>query len=592
MAQDECEPLSPLILYATETGTAEDASNTIARECRRIRLDCRVKNLDSYSSEDLIAEEFVIFVVSTTGNGAHPRSMRALWAMLLRSDLPPDLFSEMSFAVFGLGDTAYERFCWPAKKLFRRLKALGANELCERGEGDEQHQLGIDGALDPWVSTLLDALLKFQHLTKAEVPVSSISLPLSAMSLTMKDSLPHTQPLIREDISSQIATVVCNRRVTADDWFQEVRHFEFSFLKELQYSPGDVAMIRPEPPPDRVQSFLNLMGWANDADLSVFVSRLRTDQAIEWTSSNTTSLRELFTYHLDFSAVPRRSFFLWIRHFAQDATEREKLEEFCQGEGDGAEDLYDYCFKPRRTILEVLLEFRSVCIPKDYIFDVFPALRAREFSIANSTKIHPKQIHLCVAIVKYKTMLKLPRQGLCTTYLSRLQPGDQIRIQIRPGFLRLPSSPSFPVICVGPGTGIAPMRAVIEERIHDGAKNNTLYFGSRSVSKDFYYGEEWHSYQRDETLFLRCAFSRDSPEGVKRTYVQNLIEQDGERIWQIMGKDNGFLFISGSSNKMPAAVRAAVAKAGVSFGNMSDDESIEWVAQLERAGKLIEECWS
>ena len=91
---------------------------------------------------DLISEEIVIFVVSTTGSGTEPRSMTSLWNMLLRSDLPPDLFEDMRYAVFGLGDTSYEKFCWPAKKFARRMSSLGAMEICGHGEGDDQHQLG------------------------------------------------------------------------------------------------------------------------------------------------------------------------------------------------------------------------------------------------------------------------------------------------------------------------------------------------------------------------------------------------------------------------------------------------------------------
>ena len=91
---------------------------------------------------ELINEHLALFVVSTTGSGREPRAMTPLWQMLLRADLPEDLFEDLNFAVFALGDTSYEKFCWPGKLLSRRLAQLGANELCVRGEGDEQHHLG------------------------------------------------------------------------------------------------------------------------------------------------------------------------------------------------------------------------------------------------------------------------------------------------------------------------------------------------------------------------------------------------------------------------------------------------------------------
>lgn len=227
------------------------------------------------------------------------------------------------------------------------------------------------------------------------------------------------------------------------------------------------------------------------------------DQSLPDHLPSTTTLREIFTRYLDFNAVPRRSFFAILKHFAQDELEREKLEEFLSEEGAVScveehtlqlsnltsrtqDDMYEYCQRPRRTIREVLEEFRSAKIPRQYIFDLFPPLRPRQFSIASSVKVyqtsfssdlclcqpceqtHPKSIHLCIAIVQYRTLLKIPRRGVCTSWLSRLKPGDQLLIGVQKGFITLPQNPKIPVICIGPGTGVAPMRAVVQERIHDG----------------------------------------------------------------------------------------------------------------------------
>jgi sulfite reductase alpha subunit-like flavoprotein len=134
--------MSALILYATETGTAQAVADRIALECRRIHFQARVSDISAYPAPTLISEPLIIFVVSTTASGVEPRSMMPLWSLLLRADLPEDLFDETLFTVFGLGDSAYEKFCWPAKKLARRMVGLGAGEICERGEGDEQHPLG------------------------------------------------------------------------------------------------------------------------------------------------------------------------------------------------------------------------------------------------------------------------------------------------------------------------------------------------------------------------------------------------------------------------------------------------------------------
>ncbi|KAF9442824.1 riboflavin synthase domain-like protein [Macrolepiota fuliginosa MF-IS2] len=577
-----------LILYATETGNAQDVSDRVARAARSLRFRCQIVSVDCYSLENLVTEGLIVFVVSTTGSGVEPRSMTSLWNMLLSAQLPADLFEDLSFAVFGLGDTSYEKFCWPAKLLSRRLQGLGATEICERGEGDEQHPLGIDGALEPWLNTFSDAILALFPLPDAIPP-----------TLTSKISPPRVvlQPAIASDASnpehlpgSITATLTANQRTTAKDWFQDVRHFEFQLNEDVDYLPGDVAVIHPLASADEVEEFLGIMGWETAADESLLIKEKLEDQTLPPSLPNTFTLRMMFTRYLDFNAVPRRTFFQYLRDFTSDDLEREKLEEFLSKEG--ADELYDYCYRVRRTIREILAEFRHVSIPKDYIFDVFPFLRPRQFSIASSAKEHPRQVQLCIAIVKYRTKLKIPRKGVCTSYLSTLEPGIKLDIEIQKGFIRLPPSINTPVICVGPGTGVAPMRAVIEERLYLGSQSNTLYFGCRSATKDYHYAEEWRRYAEEHGLAYRVAHSRDGPEGVKRIYVQDLIEEDSHRIWRLIEDEKAWVYISGSSNKMPAAVRAALAKAVEREGGYSGDGATKYIENMIREGRLIEECWS
>ncbi|KAJ3811563.1 riboflavin synthase domain-like protein [Lentinula aff. lateritia] len=580
-----------LILYATETGTAQEVADCVALECRRIHIRCRVLSMDTYSEEDLVSETLVIFVVSTTGSGAEPRAMSDLWNKLLRADLPSDLFEDVHFTVFGLGDTAYEKFCWPAKRLTRRLESLGAHKICECAEGDEQHILGIDGALEPWLGTLSKSLLELMPLphgldillSNQTPPARVLLVNCSNPQVAMNDPLDH-------DHDYGLATVKCNTRLTAQDWYQDVRHIEFDFSDNVEYSPGDVAVIHPITNADEVETFLSQMGWGNFADDILEISHVHKDQSLPDHLPRCATLRTMFGRYLDFNAVPRRTFFRYLRYFTSDEAEKDRLDEFLSLEH--ADELYDYCFRVRRTIQEVLSEFRNVRIPMNYMFDMFPPLRPRQFSIASSLKKNPHSIHICVAMVKYKTKLKIPRRGVCSTYLSRLRPGHQLRIRTLKGFMRLPADSDIPIICVGPGTGVAPMRAVIEERIQQNAYNNTLYFGCRSATKDQHYGSEWSQYSVNNKLVYRVACSRDGPEGVKRTYVQDLILEDAERLWKLVDEGGAYVFISGSSNKMPAAVKAALRHAVITCGHREEVEASRYILDLEKNGRLIEECWS
>ena len=233
------------------------------------------------------------------------------------------------------------------------------------------------------------------------------------------------------------------------------------------------------------------------------------------------------------------------------------------------EELYEYATRVRRTIREVVAEFRTVRVPRDYIFDVFPPLRPREFSIASSALVHPHELHLCVAIIDYKTRLKARRRGVGTSFLAALpigkslfqvfpallnvwQPsvlGATLRIGITSGLLALPPDLTTPVICVGPGTGVAPARAVLEARAHIGAENNTLYFGHRASGKDAHYLHEWSALAESGKLTYRATASRDGPEGTRRVYVQDLIRQDAKRIWELVHGKGAWVYISGCASR-------------------------------------------
>ncbi|KAF8506798.1 riboflavin synthase domain-like protein [Russula emetica] len=582
------------IIYATETGNAQDYAGRVAHHCRRAHFKCRVFDVDKYSLSELVSESVVIYIVSTSGTGKEPRTMTPMWRSLLRSDLPDNFFEDLHYAVFGLGDSSYEKFCWPAKKLSRRLERLGAAAICPRAEGDTQHTLGTDGAFDPWLSTLTDALLRLFPLPPHLSPLSAEELPTPRVTLlpaTSEELQSTPDPLVGDD-RYHTFELVKNERITADDWYQDVRHFEFQCQDDLAYDPGDVAVIHPEASPIDVDTFLTTLGWSNVADDPIRIQYIFEDQSLPDHLPQVSTLRALFTRHLDINAVPKRSFFQVFKHFATDEREREKLEEFCSP-GD-AEELYEYTTRVRRTILEVLSEFRSVRVPREHIFELFPPLRPREFSIASASLAHAHEVHLCVAIVNYKTKLKARRRGVCTSFLASLPIGTwrvQLRIGITKGLLTLPQD-SRPVICIGPGTGVAPARAVVETRVHLGMKDNTLYFGHRASGKDEHYTREWISLAESGHLTYRVTASRDGPEGTPRVYVQDLIRQDAKRIWKLVNDKGAWVYISGSSNKMPAGVRAALVDIAQEEGEMGEEEARAYVARLEGEERLFEECWS
>jgi len=580
-----------LVLYATETGNAFDVAVRIDREGKKRGLNVAVQSVDAYPLDNLINENVVLFVVSTTGSGAEPRSLRHLWSLLIRSELPNDLFDGLHYSIFGLGDSSYEKFCWPAKKLDRRIQSLGGSSIIERGEGDDRHPFGYEGTLELWLRTFFNAMrfiypelpYNFASSHTASNPIVSLTFE-TIMHLNGGTATPV------DDLRKRM-TVLQNQRITHKDWFQDVRHIVLEGSAPTEHQPGDVAMIYPQNSDEDVNEFLQLVGWRELADKPVC---LRIDPGSSWrlfrTLPHQSTLRHLLKTYLDFSAIPGRNFFESIYPFARNGLEKEKLQEF--GTIDGQDELYEYCQRVRRTILEVFQDFTSIRLPLDYLFDVVPLLRPRQFSIANSAMFHPRQIHLCVAIVSFQTKLRKPRRGACTHFLASLPQGYNFDISIQPSTIQLPNDIRTPVLCIGPGTGIAPMRSVIEQRIFDGATENTLYFGCRSEFKDQHYREEWLQYKHDNMLRYCTAFSRDAPLGMKRVYVQDIMKADLLNIGSAIVLQGAYVYISGSSNQMPRAVRKVLADAVEIVQDCSEDESRAYLSRMEESGQLFEECWS
>lgn len=573
------------VIFASQTGTAQDVAESLERDARRRLFDTRLCAGEEVQVEDLIEAPLVLFVCSTTGQGEMPDNMKPLWRFLLRKDLPGDLLENMRFAVFGIGSTLYPKFNWSSKKLYRRLLQLGARPIHVRGEADEQDPEGIDARLIPWLQELWSILLINYPLPKGcSVYPDTFLLPPSFSIRLKPESLASVYSVCRKNVIT--VTVSQNIRITSQDHWQDVRHLILDIHdKSVVYHPGDSAILYPSNFPEDVETFLTYMHWSEIADTPLSISSNRTYKNALIPSEST--LRFLFTNILDILSVPRRSFFEFLVHFTNNKDFIEKFSYFCSAEGQ--EDLYNYINRPRRTILEVIQDFSPLNIPLDYIFDVFPIICGRKFSIASSLKTNPNQIHLCVAIVKYKTILRKFRYGVCTRWISALPIGFEMQIALSPGSLKKLESSSIPVVMVGPGTGISLFRSLIQERVFEGRKDNVLFFGCRSQYKDFFFKDEWMEYCKNNSLILFTAFSRDQDEKI---YVQHVMEEQSKVLFDYLYNRRGVLYISGRSRFMPEAVKQSFFNALMKEGKLTIEESKSWLLVMEKEGRYLEETWS
>ncbi|CAN0247871.1 unnamed protein product, partial [Ectocarpus sp. 8 AP-2014] len=301
--------------------------------------------------------------------------------------------------------------------------------------------------------------------------------------------------------------------------------------------------------------------------------------------------------------------------FATEDEEKEKLEELASP--SGADLLYEYATREKRSYVEVFGDFPSCKVPPERLLELVPRLRPRGFSIASSALETPSQVHLCMAVVSFRTPYKRLRTGVCSSWLASLTPGAaEVPISIRPGTFKLPQSPSHPLIMVGPGTGVAPMRSVVLERRRqrqqglggagvgsssDGslwpspgrAPPDTLFFGCRFREKDFFYEQDWGVLCASGNLSLFTAFSRSNPDGTgSRVYVQRRIREQASLIASLVVDRGANILVSGSAKQMPRDVREAFRDVLAEHEKASEAGADALLKAMDRQGRYCVEAWS
>ena len=579
-----------LILYGSQTGTAEDLSEELGTLLRYRHFEVQVSAMDSYPIQDLIAEKSVVFVCSTTGQGEEPDNMNLSWRFLLRRGLPADSLENSLYAVLGLGDSSYLKFNFVAKRLDKRLQQLGATSFFPLALADEQHDLGLDAVVLPWFSGICSRLLSLYPLPVGMdiTPDSTLPPPKYNISFGHRTSSKEGSltPSHGSQFSPTLLKLKSNARVTHIDHFQDTRLVIIdTYGYQMEYSPGDVAMVLPRNSRDVAEEFTALLGL--DPNTNISVTPNEPTRPIPCNISSVCTLSDL-AYSIDLTSRPRRSFFSLLSKLSPDQLERERLAEFSSALGQ--DDLFDYCYKPRKTLLEVLQDFpkTSPVIPLTYILDLVPAIRPRAFSIASSPLVHTGEIHLLVARVEYKTKLFNPRLGLCSNWLANLAPGDIIPTTIKRGTFQLSRSPNtVPYVMVGPGTGVAPFRSIITHRCFQGFGENYLFFGCRSSSKDYYFESEWNHLESNNYLRVFPAFSRDQ---AGKTYVQNIIIEKKPILMKLL-ENNCMVLIAGNAKEMPSSVLAAFRCVIKEMNSNTEIEAEEIIQHLIKQGRIQLETW-
>ncbi len=434
-----------------------------------------------------------------------------------------------------------------------------------------------------------------------------------------------------------VGTLIGHQRVTPADHWQDVRHLTLDIdlgdkiLEALPEHTGHLTLvIWPKNYPEDVQELIGQMGWEALADSPL---QLNSKPKGVYVQKNITTLRHLLTHSLDITAVPKRSFIRELIHFTQDERERERLDEL--NTPGNEQEFYDYTCRPRRTILELLRDFTQVKIPFDRVLDLFPVIRGREFSIGNggnslkeAAGINVLRAQILVALVEYKTIIRKPRQGLCSRYLKHLPLGTKLSVRLKAstGPPLVPNAfwAKRPLIAIATGTGIAPIRAIIQERAtYAGPGDTLLFFGCRTRTADFHFANEWASHPE---VRLYPAFSRDSiaPDPAStasetaasalaaangtgfdravveviepvaydahKNYVQHLIRKQALEVGTLM-RHFPIVAVCGNAGRMPISVRSALLDALVASKVVADTAQAESFLSDPRKVTFWQETW-
>ncbi|VVE27701.1 sulfite reductase (NADPH) flavoprotein subunit alpha [Pandoraea horticolens] len=541
------------ILYGSQTGHAQE----VAEHAKARAVDAGFKvdlfAMGDYKASRLKTDKLLLVTVSTQGEGEPPDDARDFCDFLHGAKAPK--LEGTRFAVLGLGDSSYEKFCQAGKDFDVRLAELGGERLVARVDSDVDY----DAPAERWIEDVIEAL-KRVAAPAAPSPAKGIgsaeSLTLAALTSGTPSAAASSQYSRKRPFE---ATVIENITLSGRGSSKEVHHVELSLEGSgLTYEPGDA---------------LGVVVTNDDVLVDNLIDALALDpQATTTTQDSTLSLRDAFLRAYDITTLSRG--FLEKYAALTDATE---LKALLAAGNETA--LRDYLYG--RDVLDVVRQFPARKVKTAEFVGTLRTLQPRLYSIASSLAANPDAVHITVGAVRYESHDR-SRRGVASTYLADVaREGETVPVYIEGNRnFKLPSDTNAPVIMIGPGTGIAPFRAFVEERqALDAPGKNWLFFGDRNFRTDFLYQREWQRYVKDGALTrIDLAFSRDSEDKV---YVQHRMREQGKALYAWL-QEGAHLYVCGDADQMARDVNTALIDIVAEHGALTQDAAAEYVKTLQR----------
>ncbi|HDO1373299.1 TPA: assimilatory sulfite reductase (NADPH) flavoprotein subunit [Aeromonas veronii] len=523
------------ILYGSQTGNAKGVATAIKAQAEARGLPVTLASMADYKPKQLKKESHLLMVVSTYGEGEPPESAVDLFEQLKKGKIGK--LDGLKFAVLGLGDSSYEFFCQTGKDFDNFLATAGAERIYELANLDVDYQ---DSAKS-WGEQALNAI----------ATTLSTGAASSSVTSAVQQAVGHSQYSKENPFPARLSV---NQKITGRDSTKDIRHIEINLADSgLTYQPGDALGV----------------WFDNDADLVGEVLALTGLSGDEATAHGT--LRTALTGHFELTRLHGG----FITGLA-DISENAALKDLA---GDKAQV---NALVASAQVVDVLKRFPTE-LTAEQLASLLRPLTPRLYSIASAQSEVEEEVHLTVGVVRYPQEDGTVRSGAASSYLAdRLIEDGEVRVFVEHNDnFRLPQNPDTPVIMVGPGTGIAPFRAFMQEREAQGAEGkNWLFFGNPHFTQDFLYQVEWQRYVKSGLLSkISLAFSRDQ---ANKIYVQDRLREAGLELYQWLEAGAHF-YVCGDANKMAKDVQEALLDVIAEHGHKSREEAEEYLSELRRA---------
>lgn len=523
------------LISASQTGNARRVAEALRDDLIAAKLNVTLINAGDYKFKQIANEKLLIVVASTQGEGEPAEEAVALHKFLFSKKAPK--LDNTAFAVFGLGDTSYEFFCQAGKDFDAKLAELGGERLLDRVDADVEYQ----AAAAQWRARLVDVL-------KARAPAAP-SVQVAASGAVNEV---HTNPYTKE--APLTASLAVNQKITGRDSEKDVRHIEIDLGDSgLRYQPGDALGVWYQNDPALVKELVELLWLKGDEPVTVEGKTLSLAEALQWHFELTVNTGNI------------------VENYAT-LTRSETLLPLV---GDKAQ-LQHYA---ATTPIVDMVRFSPAQLDAQALVDLLRPLTPRLYSIASSQAEVESEVHVTVGVVRYEIEGRARAGGASSFLADRVEEEGEVRVFIEHNDnFRLPANPQTPVIMIGPGTGIAPFRAFMQQRAADGAEGkNWLFFGNPHFTEDFLYQVEWQRYVKEGVLSrIDLAWSRDQKEKV---YVQDKLRQQGAELWRWIN-DGAHIYVCGDANRMAKDVEQALLEVIAEFGGMDIEAADEFLSEL------------